>query len=436
MWHDDRLMRGFGLLGLGELVVRFSRLGTAIVLARMLGPVELGIAASAITCFEFIRILANNGLGQMVIRASAEELDATCNRAERLIWMICIGMALLQLAAGFAVAWYTSRPELLWLIACLSGVFVLMPPGMVQSWLLQREQRIGTIAAILTVQVGLDNLLTAILAIFGFGAWSIVLPKLLTSPVWLIGVRRAMPWKRNPAAGLLPVKAMWAYSAPILGSEILVAVRLNADKLLVAGILGVETLGIYYFAFSAGYGLSLVLTSALVAASFPHLADPLLTRQQLLQRFDQALSRLAIPICAMITLQALAISYYVPVLFGAKWEPYIPVVAVLCLSAVTKPCFDLSCQLLRAAGMTSHELKGAFVFTATLLTLFAAALPYGLMPGVIVIALVSISLQVAFALWARNAAAKGLLPTEANPALPNNKTWNEPATPSPNTSVQ
>ena len=100
LWTSDRLLRGFGLLGLGEFMVRSTRVVTAIVLARALGPVDLGIAATAITCFELVRILANNGLGQMVIRATPEDLDATCNTAESLIWKICFGMTALQLAAG------------------------------------------------------------------------------------------------------------------------------------------------------------------------------------------------------------------------------------------------------------------------------------------------------------------------------------------------
>ena len=194
---------------------------------------------------------------------------------------------------------------------------------------------------------------------------------------------------------------MWTYSAPILASEILAAVRSNADKMLVAGVLGLEALGIYYFAYSAGYGLSGGLTGALTAASFPHLAA---TRSsgELLEKFDSALKRLALPISGVIVLQAVAIFVYVPLVFGAKWQPYAPVVAVLCLSAATKSCSDLAAQLLRAAGMPGLELRASIIFTAVLLGAFAVALPFGLLSGVIAIAAVSISLQVAFAFWARS----------------------------------
>ena len=139
LWASDRLLRGFGLLGLGEFVVRATRVLTAIALARMLDPVDLGIAATAITCFELVRILANNGLGQMVIRAAPAELDATCNTAEWLIWQICIAMTVLQVAAGAVIAHMASEPRLFAMIACLAAVYLTMPPGMVQSWLLRRE---------------------------------------------------------------------------------------------------------------------------------------------------------------------------------------------------------------------------------------------------------------------------------------------------------
>ena len=416
----DRLLRGFGLLGLGEFIVRATRVLTAVALARMLDPVELGIAATAITCYELIRILANNGLGQMVVRATPAELDATCNTADWLIRRICIAMTVLQVAAGAVIAHVASEPRLFAMIACLAASYLTMPPGMVQSWLLQREQRMGAIAGISTTQTTADNLIAALLAVTGFGAWSIVLPKLLTTPVWLIGVRRTRPWQRNAAAGRLPLQAMWRYSAPILASEILGAVRVNADKMLVAAILGIEALGVYFFAFSAGYGLSAGLTGALTAASFPHLAATLSTRE-LLEKFDRAIRRLALPICVLVSLQASAIVVYVPLFFGAKWQPFVPIVMVLCLSAVTKPCSDLAVQLLRAAGMPGLELRASLVFTAALLASFALALPYGLMPGVIVIAVVSITLQAAFAWWARNQ-VRALLEDPPNALLPHSRT--------------
>ncbi len=397
----DRLLRSFGMLGLGEGLNRITRIVTTIVLARYLGAVEFGIAATAITCFELVRVLAENGLSQMVVRSSEKELAATCNTAYRLTLLICVFMAVLQLAAGAVLAWLTGRPELFAMIACLAGVYAVMPSSMVQYWLLQREYRMGAVAGITTAQVCADNILTAGLAICGFGAWAIVLPKLLTAPIFMFGARWAVNWRYDSSAGGMPLRSTVRFCLPILASEMLVAVRGNADNMLVGSILGLEALGIYYFAFNAGYGLSSVLTSALAAVSFPHLASPKLAMSRLVERFDQAMFRLALPICAIIAVQAVAVPFYVPLLFGEKWNSVIVIVSVLCLSATTRSCFDLSAQLLRAGGLQTQEFVVSMAFTIVLLTTFAAGLPFGLLTGVTVLCVGTIAMQLLFALWAR-----------------------------------
>lgn len=400
-WSGDRLLRGFGAFGLGELVVRVSRIVTTIIIARNLGAAELGIAATALACFELVRVLANNGIGQMVVRAPDDKLAAICNTAYRLSWAACAAMAAIQIAAGLAIAHVSQRPELLGMIVCLAGVYAFMPWGMVHSWLLQRQYRMATLAMVNTAQVGTDNLLTAALAVLGFGAWAIVLPKLLTAPIWMIGMRRAIVWQRDERAGGVGFAAIASYAAPILASEILVAVRFNIDKMLVGAVLGIEALGIYYFAFGAGYGLSLVLTSALAAASFPHLADHRLSGAELLARFDKALVGLALPISVLIGVQSLAVFTYVPLLFGEKWAPMTIVVAVLCFSASTKPWHDLSVQLLRAAGLPGYELIAGAMFTVILLGSFGLGLTHGLLAGVTMLSIATISMQLAFTVWAR-----------------------------------
>ena len=406
--RKDSLLRGFGALGLGELCVRVSRIVTTIVLARWLDAAEIGVAATALACFELVRVLANNGIGQMVVRAPDERLAAFCNTAYRMTWIVCIVMAVIQVAAGFAIAHFTGRPELKGMIVMLAGVYAFLPWGMLNYWLLQRQYRMATLATVSTAQVGTDNLMTAGLAILGFGPWAIVMPKLLTMPIWLFALRRSVVWRRDPTAGSVPFSEIATFAGPVLASEILVAGRVNGDKVWVGAILGIEALGIYYFAFGAGYGLSLVLTSALAAASFPHLADHRLVGGELLARFDKALFRLALPITGLIALQSLAVFFYVPLLFGEKWAPMTVLVAMLCICAATKSWYDLSAQLLRAAGMPGYELIGAGVLTVVLLGTFGVGLTHGLFVGVATASIATICLQIAFTVWARRVVAARL----------------------------
>ncbi len=399
--NGDRLVRNIGWYGLAEVIVRLSRLVTTILLARLLLPADFGIAAIALTASELIRVLASNGIGQTIIRAREDELDVVCATAQRAIRIVTAGIVALHIVAGALLAYAYSRPELMAMTALLGLAFLVMPFGDVRYFLVMRAQRMRAIAGVTAVQVIADNALTAILALSGFGAWAVVLPKLLSAPIWLAGVRRAHPDAPRLAVDARPISSMFGYAGPLLVSEVLATMRGHGDKLIVGAMLGIEALGVYYFAFNAGLGLSLSLTNALNTSLYPHLAEVAHRPAELAARFDKALRSTVLVIAGLIALQAAATFLYVPLVFGERWAFATPLVALLCLSAVSKPLGDASVQLLRASGRTGDEAKAALVFTVLQLSILAAALTTSLTAGIIALAIVALSFQTGFAIWAR-----------------------------------
>jgi O-antigen/teichoic acid export membrane protein len=393
----DRLVRNVGWYGLAEFANRFTRLVTTIVLARWLVPQDFGIAAIAITTFEIVRVIAQYGIGQAVVRTPDDKLAATCETAWRASWLVCLAAVAIQTATAALIAAYTGRSDAFWMIICLAAVYLTLPFGQIQAHLIVRANRLHVLAGIAVLQVALDNLLTAALAVAGFGAWAVVLPKLLTAPIWVIGMRRAQAWQRDPAAGTASMASLARFAAPVIGSELLVAARFNLDKVLVGAILGIEALGIYYFVFNAGIGFALSLTGALSASIYPHLAEAASNRATLLARYRQTLVRAVLPVSGVIALQAAAALLYVPIVFGAKWSNAAPLVAILCASAIAKPLFDSAAQLLRADGRPRTEFFGSAALTALSLVVLAAALPHGLWTGVIALSASMFAAQALFA---------------------------------------
>ena len=98
-------------LGAGELVARLTRIATTIVLAWLLTPVDLGVAALALTAFEIVRSFAAGGIGQAVVRATTAELEATLLTARRAALIVCVALAVVQVVAGALAAYWTGRPS-------------------------------------------------------------------------------------------------------------------------------------------------------------------------------------------------------------------------------------------------------------------------------------------------------------------------------------
>jgi lipopolysaccharide exporter len=371
---SQKLTRNIGWLTAAELVSRFGRIIAAIILARQLDAVAFGIAAIALTIFEITRVFTENGIGAAVVRSDERQFRKTANTAYRLMWGVCLVLAAVQVLAGLIVEMILPGHQAGAMVAILGAVFLIMPFGVMHAYCLLRAERMKELAAISTAQVAADHILTAVLAICGFGAWAIVLPKLLTAPIWLIGMLRTKAWQQDLSAGFAPVAGMLKFSLPVLGSELMCAFRDQLDKFIVSFTLGVEALGIYYFAFNAGLGVSTALNRAFSNAVYPHLC----AASDRISAYRKAIQNLGVPFSLLYVLQAGLALYYVPIVFGENWASAAPLVAILCLGGPARLLIDAARMKARANGKSGLDFSISLGLSASILVPFAIFSIHGL----------------------------------------------------------
>jgi O-antigen/teichoic acid export membrane protein len=357
------LCKGLMAYGLAELSVRVVRLLTVVVIARQLAPDIVGIAALSLTMFELVRVLANVGVGQKIIMSDAALLDATCNTAHRLFWLWCIGVALFQLILAAIVWRWFGQVLPAQMLATLSLVYLFMPGGLVSCYLLMREGRAATTARTIATQTIADHLLTALLLLAWQSPWSIILPKLLTAPIWLIMTRTARPWHPVVGAGAVSMRDLLSFGLPVLATEIMAALRTQMDKLIIAASFGLTALGTWFFAFNAGIGIASSLITAFGTLAFPSLCNAGSPEEQQtrLKMLTTIGALLFVPLAAA---QAGLAPYYVPLIFGAHWVHAVPLIALLCLATIPMTAAAISTAWLRANGRPAMDALAAMVMTA------------------------------------------------------------------------
>ena len=324
--------RGMFAYGSAEAATRVVRLAAILIVARQISPVMLGTAALALSLFELIRVLTNVGIGQRIIIARDDELESICRAASRLFWIVCMGVTLIQLSVAVIAFFAFDLGEAAIMLGALSLVYPFMPAGLVQIFLAMRAQRMGATARVAATQNISDSAFTIALVVIWPSAWAIVLPKLLTAPVWLVLARRTYSWSPDRAVPQAPTNAFAVFGPAILGSAILDAMRLHADKLLVGALLGTEALGLYYFAFNAGLGITQSLVSACNLVLFPHLAKTSGTALE--SEFRRAFIGGLAVLIPIVAAQALLAPFYVPILFGETWTAATPYLVLLACAAV------------------------------------------------------------------------------------------------------
>ena len=343
--------------GASEVASKASRLLVVVAVARTLDLTQIGIAAAAIAAGDILKALTENGVGQRIIAARDTELDATCATAHRIFWVWCIGLFLAQACVAGALFFIGASPLLAGLVFLMGAEYLFMPAGLVQVALAMRAGKLKQTAAIAGAQFVGANMLAVILIMVWPSAIAMVLPRVLSAPIWLIAVRRLHPWT-NHANSHAPLRPFLTYGAAVLGVEVVKVMRLQADKLVVGATLGAETLGLYFMAFNAGLSLSNAFTQALSTVLFPLLAQS----EDMKTSVRQSLLVSVGMIAPFVVLQAILAPYYVPVLLGGGWDGIDVLVQVLCLLAIPTTLWTTAASHLRITDRAHQEL----LVTATL----------------------------------------------------------------------
>nr|WP_199314145.1 lipopolysaccharide biosynthesis protein [Leptolyngbya sp. FACHB-671] len=380
---NNDFTRNLGWLSIAQLAIRVSRLAATVILPRFLTPHDYGLAALVLTTYEFTQTFTKIGIFAKVIQSDDESLESTAIGAYWLNWIIYAALFLLQCIAAFPVAWFYNDDQLILPICVLALTLLVSPFGRVQSALIQRENRFKTIAIAQAARYGTANILTAVFAFMGMGMWAIVLPRLLAAPIEFVIYLMNHPWRPNKGFTTEKWGIIFNFGINILGINLLKTLRENLDYLLVGRFLGVTQLGTYFFAYNAGLGISLTIIQSIMTALYPHLCKLRSQFAAFKKGYFKSLKTIGLIITPFVLLQSGLAPFYVPILFGEQWTPAIPILVLICLSAIPRAFDSAAFSLLAAVDETRLGLIGNVMFTA----IFAVSILVGVHWGVVGVAI-------------------------------------------------
>jgi PST family polysaccharide transporter len=168
---------------------------------------------------------------------------------------------------------------------------------------------------------------------------------------------------------------------------------------LIGASLGIELLGLFYFAYNAGLGLSMSLIRSLNQVLFSHFCRSRqprnshnLTRPEYSYTTEELRLGIGVGMGTMIAAvmsQTLLAPYYVPLLFGERWVDAgaLPLLITLCLSALPLPLASVASQLLRSYGRPGDDLWAQLLYTSLTMAALAIGIRGGLQGAALAILL-------------------------------------------------
>lgn len=397
---SGQFIRNVGWLGAAEVVNRVFRLGTTVTIARMFDSQEYGLMAIVYTVFDFATVFTlRGGIGAKVVQADEQDVKAICDTSYWLNWILCGTIFVVQCLAAFPIAQFYGNQQIVLPLCIAALTYLMLPLFLVHDALIQRENRLKVTALCNATQSISSNIIIVSLAILGMGVWAIVWAMVLTTPVWIVITWKNHYWRPPKSFTLQGWQEIANFGKNILGVELLDKLRMNLDYLIIGRFLGIEALGIYYFAFNAGYGITMNVINTFMSALFPYICAVRGDYKQFKQRYFSSIKKVTLVAVPFILVQSLLAPFYVPIVFGSKWTTAVPVLIMICLSVIPRIFGWSSSLLLNAIDKSNINLRIYTIFTTIFAITILLAVKWGIFWVAASVLICHLLLLPVFAVW-------------------------------------
>lgn len=390
----------------GSVIASASTFLSTLIVARVLEPRDFGIAATAIAVPALIVSLIISPFNQSIVRAPSTDTKTVDQILSLLLILGVLGAAICFLI-GLVVGHSNDDAQMFGLMA-VSGLDCLLVAIMtVPSALLVRKMRTRELAMRTLGYKVVSIIATLVLALAGYGAWSLVVGILagdLASCVLLWRSQLRIPRWRWPDRSMRELVSM---SVWISAEQGLSSIAVRGFVILFGQFHGLAALGYLNFAVRlVDEAANLIATSVtrVAVAFFSAIERAGQSHARAFLIGTHAIMLIATPM--LLGLAAVAPDL-IPLLFGAKWIPAVFAVQVIAFFWSLRMSRLLAPSVLRAIGIQRSLAGNALI---ALIFSFAALFATARAPLMVAIAAYGVRILVTLPLGLRQLARSANIP--------------------------
>jgi PST family polysaccharide transporter len=374
----QQALRGGAVKIVAQAIIFAAKIGSMIVLGRMLDPNDFGLVSMVTVVTGILGLVKDGGLSLATVQRATISNEQLSN----LFWLNAafgLALSLLCLAMAPLLTSFYHESRLLWVTLGIAPIFLLNGLGVQHNALLMRQMRFPTYAAIDVASVVLGAVAGIGMALLGFGYWSLVGMALVSPVVSTLGAWWAVRWVPSGPRRGTGFTSMVKLGGAVTLNSIIIYIAYNTDKLLLGRYWGAAALGNYGRAYAIVNiptdGVNAALGSVALSALSRLQHDPPRMRAYFLKGYalTVALTVPATVACAVFPEEIVAL------LLGPKWPDAAALLRLLTptilIFALINPLFWLIFSL----GLMRRSLIMAVVIAVIVISAYSVGVQFG--PG-------------------------------------------------------
>ena len=293
---------------------------SAFVVARIVGPAELGIGAAIVAVHVLLWVTVNALFADALVQRASLAADD----ASSAFWASALAGVLgaaVQAAAGVGLAAALGDRRLIAMGLALAAALPLVGAAGAMQGMLTRRRAYRALALRTMIGQGLGTCAGVSAALLGAGAWALVCQQLVTSAAGALCLLVAADFRPRFAIQRAPVRALLRIGVPLTASTLVQHGRYRLFALLIGALAGPAALGQIHMASRLVDTVRDLASTALWRLMLPPMAERQHDRaalQATVDRFVGAYGLVLFPLCgAMLATMAPLVA----LLLGPVWAP-------------------------------------------------------------------------------------------------------------------
>lgn len=345
MW---RLAERFG--------AQIVQLIVSIVLARLLAPEAYGTVTLVIVITNIFQVFVDSGLANALIqKKNADDLDFSSVFYFNVIWCLIL-YGFIYFSSPFIANFY-NNPELTSITRVLGLTIIISGLKNVQQAYVTRTLQFKKFFFSTLIGIIISAIIGIIMAVLGFGVWSLVVQKVLNILIDTIILWLTVQWRPIKMFSFSRLKELISFGWKLLLSSLLDTVYTNLRSMIIGKIYNEESLAYYNQGNQLPNILAININSAIDSVLFP-----VMSKEQNNIQIIKSMTRRAIKMSTYIMTPIMigllfTADNVIKIIFTDSWLQCVPYLRIFCITYIFYPIHTANLNAIKAIGKSDIFLK-------------------------------------------------------------------------------